>query len=143
MALTELIYTSFTTAQSGVSHVDGILSAAEKNNVASAITGLLLFDGQRYIQMLEGETERVEKLFDIIRKDTRHDSVELLHKGGISERSFETWRMAYDAIPQGLLADLAEFMAVTSLVSDGVSAEAGQSFGARLNGMFIDAVGAE
>ena len=141
MALLELIYTSLSTAAPGVSHVQEILESAERNNAASSITGLLLFDGERYIQVLEGISEDVEKIYDVICADERHQFVELLHKDSIAGRSFETWRMAYEAIPKGLLSNLAENMGVVSLELEGEAAGPDESFGARLNAMFKEAVG--
>ena len=143
MALLELIYTSFAEAQNDTDDVQDILASSERNNVASNITGLLLFDGERYIQILEGESQDVERLFVTISSDPRHHSLELLHKGSILDRSFETWRMAYEALPKGLLSDLAENMAVYSLEQDEEPLGVGESFGAKLNGMFIDAIAAE
>ena len=101
-----------------------------------------MFDGHRYIQILEGEAESVNHLYDVISKDSRHQELELLHVGGISARSFENWRMAYEALPPGLLADLAEKMAVISLEQNGEALTGEESFGARLNAMFIDAMAA-
>jgi len=142
MPLQELIYTSVSSAQSEKDEVSNILTVSEKNNAVSAITGLLMFDGHRYIQILEGEAESVNHLYDVISKDTRHQELELLHVGGISARSFENWRMAYEALPPGLLADLAEKMAVISLEQNGEALTGEESFGARLNAMFIDAMAA-
>ena len=142
MPLQELIYTSVSSAQSEKDEVSNILAVSEKNNAVSAITGLLMFDGHRYIQILEGEAESVNHLYDVISKDTRHQELELLHVGGISARSFENWRMAYEALPPGLLADLAEKMAVISLEQNGEALTGEESFGARLNAMFIDAMAA-
>jgi len=59
-------------------------------------------------------------------------------------RSFDDWRMAYEALPKGLLNELAENMAVYSLELDPREPlGAGESFGAKLNGMFMDAMAAE
>jgi len=143
MALLELIYTSLTEAKTASDNVADILASSENNNLELSITGLLLFDGERYIQILEGEKVNLESLYDVICKDSRHHSVELLHKGAITDRSFENWRMAYESIPLGLLADLAENMAVFSLELNDDSLGQGESFGARLNGMFMDAIAAE
>ena len=143
MALLELIYTSLAEPKNQTKDVRDILESSERNNKASSVTGLLLFDSQRYIQILEGQAEDVETLFDVIGKDSRHHSLELLHKGKITGRSFETWRMAYEALPKGLLDDLAENMAVYSLEHDGETLDMGESFGAKLNGMFMDAIAAE
>lgn len=144
MALLELIYTSLAEPLNQTQDVKDILASSERNNQATSVTGLLLFDSQRYIQILEGGADDVEALFTVICQDRRHHSLELLHKGPITERSFETWRMAYEALPKGLLNDLAENMAVYSLEMDGSEPSAtGESFGAKLNGMFIDAIAAE
>ena len=144
MALLELIYTSIAEPINQTRDVKDILNASERNNKAVSITGLLLFDSQRYIQILEGDAADIEKLYEVICQDPRHHSLELLHKGRIKTRSFDDWRMAYEALPKGLLNELAENMAVYSLELDPREPlGAGESFGAKLNGMFMDAMAAE
>ena len=143
MPLQELIYTSVSSAHGDKTEVKNILAASERNNVANSVTGLLIFDGHRYIQILEGETENVDRLYDVISKDSRHQQLELLHKGGITSRSFENWRMAYESLPKGLLEKLAENMAVFSMELNGAPLKTGESFGARLEAMFMDAMAAE
>lgn len=56
MSLQELIYTSVSSVHGDKAEVKNILAASELNNVANSVTGLLIFDGHRYIQILEGET---------------------------------------------------------------------------------------
>jgi len=53
------------------------------------------------------------------------------------------WRMAYEAMPAGLLDQLAENMAVFSLELNGAPLEGTASFGAKLNAMFMDGIAAE
>jgi len=72
MALQELIYTSVSSAGDDSDGVKNILDASERNNVTTSITGLLMFDGQRYIQVLEGETQDVDTLYEVIAQDPRH-----------------------------------------------------------------------
>ena len=143
MPLQELIYTSVAHADGNDEDVKNILASSQRNNAALFVTGLLLFDGQRYIQILEGDSTNVDSLFEVISQDSRHHDLELLHKGQVKGRSFENWRMAYEALPMGLLEELAEKMAVFSMELDGQVLEAGESFGAKLNGMFMDAIAAE
>ena len=143
MALVELIYTSLSRALNENDDVGDILASSERNNAAKSVTGLLLFDGNRYIQILEGERMDVETLFAEISEDPRHHDLELLHKGDIEGRSFQTWRMAYESLPRGLLEELAENMGVCSLELDEPPRNAGESFGAKLNGLFMDSVAAE
>lgn len=144
MALKELIYTSLARQPGTTKDVKDILQSSERNNVATGVTGLLLFDGDRYIQILEGTPENVTGLFATIQADPRHLQIELLHSGGISSRAFQNWRMAYEELPAGLLEDLAENMAVFAMdLEGGEILDANESFGARLNGMFMDAIAAE
>lgn len=143
MALVELVYTSLSRAQNENEDVQDILASSERNNAVNLVTGLLLFDGERYIQILEGDRQKVEDLITVISEDPRHHNLELLHKGGIAGRSFQTWRMAYETLPKGLLEELAENMAVFSLELDEQPLSVGESFGAKLNGMFMDAIAAE
>lgn len=143
MALKELVYTSLAGVPGKPGDVEAILASSERNNVATGITGLLLFDGVRYIQILEGTPESVDRLFETITSDTRHGSIELLYKGVVTGRAFENWRMAYEELPPGLLEELAENMAVVAMELVGETLEPEDSFGTRLNGMFIDAIAAE
>jgi len=143
MPLQELIYTSVASTHDEKDVVENILTSSKRNNVVRAVTGLLLFDGHRYIQILEGEAENVDQLYDVITKDPRHQQIELLHKGGIASCAFENWRMAYESMPQGLLKDLAENMAVFSMELGGAPLGEGESFGAKLEVMFMTALAAE
>ncbi len=143
MALQELIYTSLAGESGAPKDVESILASSERNNIATGVTGLLLFDGERYIQILEGLPSRVDTLFDTIQADSRHGQIELLHKGNISVRAFKDWRMAYEALPPGLLNDLAENMAVFAMEQEGEMLNPNDSFGGRLNGMFMEAIAAE
>jgi hypothetical protein len=138
MALTELIYTSLSVPAGADVDVKALLDVSQRNNTADAITGLLLFDGKRYIQILEGEKPALSNLLARIEADPRHAMIELLHRGPIGERAFADWRMAYEHMPLGLLDDLAENMAVMGFEMEGMP-EPGDSFGARLHGMFMDA----
>ena len=143
MALQELIYTSLARSTASKDVVQDILETSERNNIANGVTGLLLFDGIRYIQILEGEPENVDHLYATISQDNRHTALELLHRGGIEGRAFQDWRMAYEALPPGLLDDLAESMAVYALENEGDILDAEDSFGSRLNAMFMEAIAAE
>lgn len=143
MALKELIYTSLANPASSHESVEDILESSQRNNVARQVTGLLLFDGDRYIQILEGEPKDVDALYAKISADPRHHDLELLHHGAILSRAFSNWRMAYEEMPKGLLDDLAENMAVYAMENEGEVLDTEDSFGARLNGMFMDAIAAE
>jgi len=74
--------------------IDQILAASRRNNHADGITGLLLYDGYRFLQALEGEPVRVQRAFDRIKTDPRHRAVVTLGSYEVTGRSFGDWSMA-------------------------------------------------
>lgn len=80
-----------------------LLDMSRKNNTAHGITGLLLYDGGgTFIQVLEGEQEQIDKLYEIINQDPRHHSLGQLSYTEITERTFPDWKMGYKLInPHG------------------------------------------
>lgn len=71
-----------------------LFSQARSNNKRRHITGALLVSKQTFIQTLEGEEEAVRAVYESIRKDHRHEAVELLESGVVPERVFGHWSMA-------------------------------------------------
>jgi len=61
--LFELIYTSVTPARLNDDAVMDILAQARENNKAKNITGLLYYDGQRFLQIIEGSEDHIEMLY--------------------------------------------------------------------------------
>jgi hypothetical protein len=90
----QLLYVSSKAPREEVS-VGNILTASRRNNDAAGVTGLLYTDGQRFLQVLEGEAETVEVTFQRIRRDSRHHAVVVLSDRQIGEREFGAWSMAH------------------------------------------------
>ena len=90
--LTQYLYIS-TAPSLPREEVDAILAASARNNPARGITGLLLFNGRNFLQLLEGESGAVEGLMQTITADPRHSGVSVLDRRGISERTCPDWAM--------------------------------------------------
>ncbi len=73
--------------------VDAILAASARNNPERGITGLLLFNGRNFLQLLEGEESAVAGLMDTITADPRHSGVSVLDRRGIDARTCPDWAM--------------------------------------------------
>jgi hypothetical protein len=73
--------------------VDAILAASARNNPERGITGLLLFNGRNFLQLLEGEEGEVAALMDTITADPRHSGVSVLDRRTITARSCPDWAM--------------------------------------------------
>ncbi len=75
--------------------IESILTTARDRNAKEDITGMLFFDGETFIQILEGPEERVDRVFASICQDNRHCKIGHIYRGQIFERSFADWRMGY------------------------------------------------
>jgi hypothetical protein len=92
----QLIYIS--TAQHGPTKVEppAILAVSQRNNRRVGVTGMLMYDGLRFLQALEGDEAAVRETFSRIRGDTRHRGVVTLSERAIFAREFGAWDMAYE-----------------------------------------------
>ena len=59
---------------------------------------MLLYLDPFFMQVLEGEEATVNKLFDLIKQDSRHHKVSLIYKKPIEERYFSNWTMGFSKI---------------------------------------------
>lgn len=95
-SLLQLVYESKATRDMTDADLRELLQQARANNKDRGITGLLLYANGRFLQVLEGPEPEVRDLFDIIRGDPRHTSIETLLTTHATERTFPDWRMGLD-----------------------------------------------
>lgn len=77
--LTTLIYRSQVHPDRPPVDLDTLVHRASSKNLPLGITGILLFNGLQFFQVLEGTEEALESLFSEIQSDPRHrDVVELM-----------------------------------------------------------------
>lgn len=93
-----LLYVSTAEARLTAEDLDAILGAAQINNAANGLTGLLVFTGTQFMQLLEGPRDAVEAVFAAICNDPRHDAVARLIAEPAPERSCPDWAMALRVI---------------------------------------------
>ncbi|VDZ88682.1 diguanylate phosphodiesterase [Lelliottia amnigena] len=85
--LTTIIYRSHICADVPVKSLEKMVEAAADKNRHSDVTGILLFNGMHFFQLLEGPEESVRRIYEHICQDTRHyNLVELLYDYGPSRR---------------------------------------------------------
>ena len=68
---------------------------ADARNRSEDITGLLLFDGTRFIQALEGDAAAVQAVMNRIAKDPRHDNISYFKPITTDCRQFKSWATEY------------------------------------------------
>lgn len=87
--LTTLIYKSQLNPSCKSLSLLSLVEKAKHSNTALDVTGILLFDGVEFLQILEGSEEVIETLFLKIREDKRHYSVVELMRDYGPRRRFE------------------------------------------------------
>lgn len=119
--LHEVLYVSVLAPDAPISSIAGIAAKARVANLALGITGLLIFDGMRFCQQLEGPQKDVLKLMARIQTDARHTQVEVLHHGPLAERRFRRFSLGYVSVEDddvlGQLAQLDGTAAVKAFVA--------------------------
>jgi hypothetical protein len=76
-------------------HIKEILDTAKRKNSEVGITGILVYCNKHFFQILEGNQEDVEALYNKIAIDPRHDNVIKLQSCNIQHRQFENWSMGF------------------------------------------------
>ena len=100
MALIHLIYVSTAHQEMSPADLGEILDACMRNNSPRRVTGMLLYAGGSFMQVLEGEEADVDAVFGHIRRDPRHGDLIVLERTAIPERSFERWHMGFRRLGQ-------------------------------------------
>lgn len=91
--LIEFIYTSTASEAFSWTELEVLRHECEQRNKIEKITGMLLFDGKHFMQVLEGQEKKVLTLFELIKADPRHKNIEALIQNPIEKRNFGDWAM--------------------------------------------------
>lgn len=93
--LQEILYCSVLSPSEPPLTVGQIVAQARMRNAQRGITGLLVFDGSRFCQHLEGPSEAVEALMARIAHDTRHSDIRILYSGRRPERRYQRFDLGF------------------------------------------------
>ena len=88
-----LIYKSHCTQPIDWELVRAIQHESEEYNSTHQITGLLLATDTRFLQVIEGRYEDVNRVFMRIARDDRHADIQLVSFNIVDARLFEGWGM--------------------------------------------------
>ena len=116
-----LIYVSQATRPMNEEDLAAILQQSRDYNTRDAITGLLMYKftpSERrgnFMQLLEGDKDKVLSAFERINADKRHHTKVLLEQGEIAERNFSNWSMGFRNVNT---SDLDKFQGYSDLGSE-------------------------
>jgi len=90
-----LVYVSSAVEPFGRAELVEMLVKSRDKNKRLGITGMLLYQGGNFIQLLEGEEAAVRELFASIRQDPRHRGVIVVLDEPAGESLFGDWSMGF------------------------------------------------
>jgi hypothetical protein len=93
MDLKSLTYTSRARLDLSADDLHAIHRSARELNSIDGITGLLVFNGTHFLQIVEGTAPAVDDLLARLHRDPRHSGLEVRDERTIAERSFPDWTM--------------------------------------------------
>ena len=93
MTLKSLTYTSLARLDLDADDLNAIHQSARRLNALDGITGLLVFNGTHFLQVVEGTPAAIDDLVGRLRRDRRHSSLEIRDEREVEARSFPDWSM--------------------------------------------------
>jgi hypothetical protein len=101
LRLKTLTYTSRARLDLTDEDLGAIHQTARHLNALDGISGLLLFDGSRFLQIVEGSEEAIDNLVGRLRMDPRHSAFEVRDERYVERPSFEDWSMKLVRVSAG------------------------------------------
>ena len=108
MELKSLTYTSWASPSLRADDVESILAAARTNNPLQGLSGVLIFNGTTFMQILEGVAPAIDELIARLKQDKRHSNMSIRDERPIAQRTFPNWAMAYLQMENGTFVGEAE-----------------------------------
>ncbi|AHJ97012.1 BLUF domain-containing protein [Hymenobacter swuensis] len=92
-SLHHIIYQSTAVMALSGPELERLLNQSRVHNQLAGVSGMLLYDGNRFLQVLEGPEVAVTHIFSRIVPDCRHTDVQVLANGPLAQRQFSAWSM--------------------------------------------------
>ena len=105
----QLKFVSYMSSQTQVmtkQNVEDFLFKIREKNKRIAITGILLLIQGKFVQYIEGPAEEIDDIYNVIKKDRRHNNMVLLDSGNVDERQFKNWSMAYKEVGDAQIKEI-------------------------------------
>lgn len=114
----QLIYMSYAVRPLSMAQLCQLLASARRRNAELALTGILLYGNERFVQVLEGPEIAVRTLYERIKRDARHRQVTAYADRPITKRTFTQWAMAFQANSPEQAAALAGYLGAAEVAVD-------------------------
>lgn len=110
-AMEQLVYVSRSVrAVNSAIAMSDILAEARPNNARDGITGCLTAIDGRFVQVIEGEADKLDDLINRLLRDERHTELRVLERRTVAERAFPQWDMLSPVLVTAEIDDLRRLM---------------------------------
>jgi Sensors of blue-light using FAD len=110
-----VIYCSQADFDMSPDELTGLLTVARRHNTEAGLSGMLLYCGQSFLQLLEGESAAVDSTYARILADDRHRNIRQLSDAEVAAPMFPDWTMGFEHVdPETLALGLPGFTPATS-----------------------------
>lgn len=99
--LARLIYVSEAVKALKPGDLEDILKVARQKNGLKDLSGMLLYDHEAFLQVIEGDAQALSDLFLGICQDARHQRIKLLEFRELAQRQFADWSMGFAGASTG------------------------------------------
>jgi hypothetical protein len=72
-----------------------LMEDAKLYNRKCGVTGALWYDGERFLQLLEGDKDALNQVFKRIAKSRYHQDIDVLCFSEVEDRIYRDWAMSY------------------------------------------------
>lgn len=93
MPIRAIAYSSQAVPGLSIDDVEQLAASADNFNRDAGVTGVLLFDGSRFLQYIEGPDDGLQQVYSRILAARQHSEMIELGRGQISGRRFPEWSM--------------------------------------------------
>lgn len=101
MRLKSLTYTSLAQHSLSADDVDAVHQTARHLNALDGITGLLVYNGRNFLQVIEGAESAIDDLYRRLLADLRHSDLQVQDERYIEPREFPEWAMEFAQVEFG------------------------------------------
>jgi Sensors of blue-light using FAD len=91
----QLTYVSTAAIEFGAGDLIKLLIEARDSNHEHHITGILIYENERFLQVLEGDINEVKTLYQNICRDGRHHHIKTIASKTVAKREYPKWAMAF------------------------------------------------
>ncbi len=123
----QIMYSSIGRRAFSVAELAEMLEQFRAFNASESISGMLIYHGGCFAQVIEGPREAVHALYARICRDDRHYAVTTLLDRAVDAREFADWSMAFISEPSAEIRRMAGFRDLFSLPGDEQDAEGVQA----------------